>query len=79
MAGSQKPSDFTINAAAATGKFRVQPHIGQCQSVVGVISQFNSHRDSDYRTVSAINGRVKLQSFKHITNRVDIQSSGCPR
>jgi hypothetical protein len=35
MAGSQKQSDFTINAAAATGKFRVQPHLGQCQSVEG--------------------------------------------
>jgi hypothetical protein len=38
MAGSQEPSDFTINAAAATGKFRVQPHLGQCQSVDGVFS-----------------------------------------
>ena len=79
MAGSQKRSDFTINAAAATGKFRVQPHLGQCQSVHGIFSLFNSYRDSDYRTVSAINGRVKLQVFKHTTNRVDIQSSGCPR
>ncbi|KAH8998595.1 vacuolar ATP synthase [Lactarius akahatsu] len=27
MTGSQKLSDFTTNAAAATGKFRVQPHL----------------------------------------------------
>ncbi len=78
MTGSQILSDFTINAAAATGKFRVQPHIGQCQSVDGIFSQFDSYRDSDYRTVSAINGRVKLQAFKHTTNRVDTQSSSCP-
>ena len=38
MAGSQKQSDFTVNAAAATGKFRVQPHLGQCQSADGVHS-----------------------------------------
>jgi hypothetical protein len=56
MTGSQKQSDFTINAAAATGKFRVQPHLGRCQSVDQIFGLFNSYRDSDYRTVSAING-----------------------
>jgi hypothetical protein len=56
MSGSPKQSDFTINAAAATGKFRVQPHLGQCQSVDQIFGLFNSYRDSDYRTVSAING-----------------------
>lgn len=79
MAGSQKRSDFTINAAAATGKFRVQPHLGPYQSVHGTFTLFNSYREPDYRTVSAINGRVKLYAFKLTTNRVDTQSSGCPR
>ena len=56
MAGSQKLSDFTVNAAAATGKFRVQPHLGQCKFVDQIFGLFNSYRGSDYRTVSAING-----------------------
>ena len=45
MTGSEKLSNFTINAAAATGKFRVKPHLGQCQSVDRIFS----HSDSLYR------------------------------
>ena len=78
MAGSQKLSDFTVNAAAATGKFRVQPHLGQCTFVDQIFGLFNSYRRSDYRTVSAINGRVELRSSKHTTDCVT-QPSGCPR
>lgn len=29
MTESETLSNFTINAAAATGKFRVKPHLGQ--------------------------------------------------
>ena len=46
MTESEKLSNFTINAAAATGKFRVKPHLGQCQSVVDRIS---SHSNLSYR------------------------------
>lgn len=45
MSESEKLSNFTINAAAATGKFRVKPHLGQCQSVDRIIS----HSNSSYR------------------------------
>ncbi len=42
MTSSEKLSSFTINAAAATGKFRVKPHLGQCQS----IDNISGHSDS---------------------------------
>jgi hypothetical protein len=45
MTESEKLSNFTINAAAATGKFRVKPHLGQCQCVDKISSHSNSlHR-----------------------------------
>jgi len=31
MTATEDIGTFTINAAAATGKFRVKPHLGQCQ------------------------------------------------
>ena len=42
MTESDNLSNFTINAAAATGKFRVKPHLGQCQSVDRIFSHSNS-------------------------------------
>ena len=45
MTESEKISNFTINAAAATGKFRVKPHLGQCQCA----DLISSLSDSLYR------------------------------
>ena len=45
MTESEQISNFTINAAAATGKFRVKPHLGQCQCV----NLISSHPNSLYR------------------------------
>jgi hypothetical protein len=41
MTASEKANTFTINAAAATGKFRVKPHLGQCQTVDNIYRSFN--------------------------------------
>ncbi len=42
MTESEKLANFTINAAAATGKFRVKPHLGQRQCIDKISSVLNS-------------------------------------
>jgi len=42
MAATENLSSFTINAAAATGKFRVKPRLGQCRSAESISGHFNS-------------------------------------
>jgi hypothetical protein len=42
MTASEPASTFTINAAAATGKFRVKPHLGQYRTIDNIYRHFNS-------------------------------------